>query len=394
MKLEETNRQGTLGQIEMPEVIIIGGGVIGCSIAYHLARSGCRDVLVLERNHIGSGSAEKCAGGIRQQFSTEINIRLSMESVKFFEHFEEETGHPADFHQNGYLILATTEEELEGFRQNVALQRKLGLEVCLLSPQEANEIVPQIDVEDILGATYCPKDGYADPYSVVQGFASAARRLGVKICEETEAIGIKVKGGRVRGVLTRKEEIEASVVVNAAGPYAAQIGKMVGLHIPIRPSRRHIFVTAPVHEFGNDMPMVVDFHNGFWFRKEGPALIFGMRNPDEPEGFDTSVDWGFLPIIAEVVCHRLPLLEDTGIIRGQAGLHEDTPDANAIVGEVSHVAGLYLSCSFSGHGFMHSPAVGRLMADLILTGKSTPDISSLALERFEAGAYQEEECFI
>jgi len=378
----------------MPEVIVVGGGVVGCSIAYHLAKLGCRDVAVLERDHVGAGSTEKCAGGIRQQFSTEINIRLSMESVKFFERFEEETGHPADFRQNGYLILATTEDELEVFRQNVALQRRLGPEVCLLSPQEANEMVPQVNVEDILGASYCPSDGYADPYSVVQGFASAARRLGVKICEETEAIGIKVEGGHVIGVLTQKEEIEAPVVVNAAGPHAAQVGEMVGLEIPIRPSRRHIFVTAPVHEFGKDMPMVVELHNGFWFRREGPTLIFGMRNPNEPEGFDTAVDWSSLPIIAEVASHRLPLLEDTGIMRAQAGLHEDTPDVNAFIGRVSDVDGLYLSCGFSGHGFMHSPAVGRLMAELILTGKPTLDISSLALERFKTGAYQEEKCFI
>jgi sarcosine oxidase subunit beta len=288
-------------------------------------------------------------------------------------------------------MLATTLEEIECFRQSVALQRKLGLEVHMLSPQEANEIVPQVNVEDILGATYCPTDGYADPYSVVQGFASAARRLGVKICEETEVIGIKVKGGHVKGVLTKREEIEAPLVVNAAGAHAAQIGRMVGLHIPIRPSRRHIFVTVPLHEFGKDMPMVVDFHSGFWFRKEGPCLIFGMRNPDEPEGFDTSVDWGFLSTIAGIASHRLPLLEDVGIMRGQAGLHGDTSDANAIVGKVSDVDGLYLSCGFSGHGFMHSPAVGRLMAELILTGKTTPDISLLAPERFKAGTYQKEE---
>jgi sarcosine oxidase subunit beta len=317
-----------------------------------------------------------------------------MESVKFFERFEEETGHPADFRQNGYLMLATTPEDLECFRENISLQRKLGLEVCLLSPQEVTDVVPQINVEDILGAAYCPSDGYADPYSVVQGFASAARRLSVKICEGTEVIGIRVKGDRVTGVVTRTEEIETLAVVNATGPHAAKIGEMAGLNIPIRSSRRHIFITAPVHEIGKGMPMVVDFHNGFWFRKEGQVLIFGMRNPDEPEGFDTTVDWGLLPIIAEVACHRLPLLIDMGIGRGQAGLHDDTPDANALIGNVPNVGGLYLACGFSGHGFMHSPAVGRVMAELILTGKSVPDISSLALERFKARAYKEEKCFI
>ena len=376
------------------DVVIIGAGVIGTSIAYHLAKMGCHNVAILEKDHVGSGSTSKCAGGIRQQFSTEINIRLSMESVRFFERFEGETGHPADFHQHGYLILATTEEELEAFRQSATQQHKLGLEVYLLSPQEAKGIVPQLNTEDILGATYSPTDGYADPYSVVQGFAYAARRLGVKLYEQTEVIGIEVVRQQVQGVLTNRGKFETRVLVNAAGAYTGKIGQMMGINIPIRPSRRHIFVTAPLDEIPKESPMVVDFHNGFWFRREGPGLIFGMRNPDEPEGFDTSVDWGFLPIIAEAASHRLPFLGDTGVMRGQAGLHDDTPDANAIIGGVPEVPGLYLACGFSGHGFMHSPAVGRLMAELILKGKPSLNISPLAFERFKSPYFQKEGIFI
>ena len=376
------------------EVIIIGGGVIGTSIAYHLANMGCHNVVILEKDRLGSGSTSKCAGGIRQQFSSEINIRLSIESVRFFQHFEEETGHPADFHQYGYLILATTDEELEALRQSVALQREPGLETYLLSPQEAKEVVLQLNTEDILGATYCPTDGYADPYSVVQGFASVARRLGVKIYEQTEVIGIEVVQQQVRGVLTNRGKLETRVLVNAAGAYASKIGQMVGINIPIRPSKRHIFVTAPLDEISKESPMVVDFHNGFWFRREGPGLIFGMRNPDEPEGFDISVDWGFLPIIAEAASYRLPFLGDTGVMRGQAGLHDDTPDAQAIIGEVPEVLGLYLACGFSGHGFMHSPAVGRLMAELILKGKPSLSISPLAFDRFKSPYFQKEGIFI
>ena len=380
---------------KIADVIIIGAGVIGCSIAYHLAKMGCRDVVVLERNYIGSGSTEKCAGGIRQQFSTEINIKLSMESVRFFERFEEETGHPADFRQNGYLMLATSQEELEGFRQNVALQRQLGLKVYLLSPEELKEIVPPLDVQDISGATFCPTDGYADPYSVVQGFACAARRLGAKIYEDTEVIGIKQKEQGIQGVVTNWGEFVAPVLVNAAGPHAAQVGEMAGLDIPVHPSRRHIFVTTPLDEIRKDAPMVVDFHSGFWFRREGTGLIFGMRNPDEPESFDTCVDWGFLPTIGKVALRRLPLLGNTGVVRGQAGLHDDTPDANAILGGVSEIDGLYLACGFSGHGFMHSPAVGRIMAELILTrGSSSPDVSSLTLHRFRQQPCQIEKVFI
>jgi len=372
------------------EVIIIGGGVVGCSIAYHLAKNRCRDVIVVERNTIGSGATDKCTGGIRQQFSSDINIKLSIESVNFFEHFQEETGYPADFRQNGYLILATSEDELEAFRNNVALQQSLGADVCILSPQQAGEIVPSMNTEDVLGATYCPTDGYADPYSVVQGFASAARKCGARIYEDTEAVAIDAKGSRINGVLTSAGKFESPVLVNAAGPHAAEVARMAGLDIPVRPLRRHIFVAATVEEVSKNAPLVIDFHNGLWFRREGPSLIFGMRNPDELEGFDTSIDWGFFTnSLAKAACHRLPFLSDVGILRAQAGLHSDTPDYNAILGEVPGIEGLYLACGFSGHGFMHSPATGRLMAELIMNGKTDLDLSLLSLDRFKAGVLQE-----
>jgi len=380
------------------QVVIIGAGVIGCSIAYHLSRMGCRDVLVLEKDAIGCGSTGKCAGGVRQQFSTETNVRLSMESVRFFECFEEITGHTADFRQNGYLMLATSDECLDNFRHNVEMQRKLGVEVHLLSPQEARGLVPQLNINDVTGATYCPDDGYADPYSVVQGFASAAKRNGVRILEGVEVTAISVAGGKVKSVATVDDTFDASVVVNAAGPYAAIIGRMAGVRLPVRPSRRHIFVTSPVpaNEMRRDLPMVVDFNNGFWFRREGPSLIFGMRNPDEPEGFDISVDWDFLNgALGKAAAHRLPILERTGIVRAQAGLHEDSPDDNGLVGTVRGIEGFYVACGFSGHGFMHSPAMGRLVAELIL-GKEVDrtTLSDLSPERFDGKVVKREACFI
>ena len=377
------------------DVIIIGAGVIGCSIAYHLAKMGCRNVVVLEKDSIGSGSTSKCAGGIRQQFATEVNIKLSMESVKFFERFEEETGYTADFRQYGYLMLATTKDEVKQFKENVVLQQKLGVDVRLISPQDAREILPQLNVKDVLSATFCPTDGYADPYSVVQGFASAAKRMGVKILEQTEVVGVKTKTGRVQCVTTSDGEFFADAVCIAAGAYSAPVGAMVQLDIPVHPHKRHIFVTAPSNEIDKRSPLLVDFHTGFWFRREGPGLIFGMRNPNESESYDISVDWSFLQTICKFATRRLPLLLDLGIARGQAGLHEDTPDANAILGTVPQVEGLYLACGFSGHGFMHSPAVGRLMAHLILgAGSPSPDISPLALQRFQQEACQTEKVFI
>ncbi|GAI12158.1 unnamed protein product, partial [marine sediment metagenome] len=269
------------------EVVIIGAGIIGTSIAYHLAKAGCHDVVVLEKDAIGMGSTAKCGGGIRKQFSTEVNIGLSIESVEFFEHFEEETGHVPDFRQYGYLMLATTESEMDAFRRNVALQQELGVDVYLLSPHEAKEVVPQLNIEDILGATYCPTDGVADPYSVVQGFASTARRLGVKIYEGVEVTGMKLAGSRVQGVLTSKDEIGTPVVVNAAGPYAGQVGKMVSLDIPICVTKRHAFFTGPSDKIRKDVPFILDLHTGFVLRREGPVIMFGMREDNALETFDT-----------------------------------------------------------------------------------------------------------
>ncbi|MFC2058015.1 NAD(P)/FAD-dependent oxidoreductase [Chloroflexota bacterium] len=380
--------------IAKAEVVIIGAGVVGTSIAYHLAKKGCTDVLVLEKDSIGDGSTAKCAGGIRQQFSTEINIRLAMESVRFFQNFTEETGHTPDFKQNGYLILATTDQEVEAFRQNVAQQKSLGLEVNLLSPEGAKEMSPQLNSDDISGASYCSSDGFADPYQVTHGFASAARKLGVRIQEGTEVIALNLKSGRVRGVVTNKGEIAANTVVNAAGPYAAEIGKMAGVEIPVTPSRRHIFFTTPLSQISAAAPMVIDFHTGFWFRRESQGLMLGMRNPEELPGFDISVDWDFLPRLAKISSHRLPLLNESGIVRGWAGLHADTPDWHAIMGKVPGVEGLICAVGFSGHGFMHSPATGRLIAELILEGSTSIDISPLALERFSGRTCPEEKIFI
>ncbi len=385
------------------EVVVIGGGVVGISIAYHLAKRGCGDVVVVERKYLGSGSTEKCPGGIRQQFASEVNVRLSAESVRFFERFEEETGHAADFRQYGYLILATSREDMAAFGENVRLQRRLGVDVELLPPDDVAAMVPGIECADVLGATFSPRDGFADPYSVVAGFASAARRLGVKVLEDTEVTAIELRAGKVDGVATSRGRLATPVVINAAGPWAAAVGRMAGVDIPIRPSPRHVFITGPVLNrpgpfwglADRRLPMAIDFATGFWFRREGPSLIFGMRNPAEPEGFSVDIDWDFFTEgLAPVACRRLPALREIGIDRAQAGLHSDTPDRNAILGEAGEADGLFLACGFSGHGFMHSPAVGRLMTDLILDGAASPDVTALRPERFGEGETGGEAAFI
>lgn len=374
------------------EVIIIGAGIIGTSIAYHLAKLGCRQVIVLEKEDtIGSGSTAKAAGGVRQQFYNEVNIKLSIESVKFFERFEEEIGSPIDFRQCGYLRLVSTEEELQWLCQMMALQQKLGVKVYLLSPREAKKIVPVLNTDDVLGAAYCPTDGKLDPYSVVQGYAVAARRLGARIYRGIEVIGIKItKSHQVQGVLSNEGEIAAPVVVNAAGPYAGRVGKTVGLDIPVHPHKKHTFFTAPSDEIRKDAPIVIDLHSDFGIWREGPGLAFNGPDPDQAKGFDITVDWSCLPKIAERVMPRFPFLADVGIMRAEAGLHPDTPDQSPILGGVSEIGGLYLACGLNSQGVMHSPAVGRLMAEYILGIGSDPAISFLRLSRFKDGTLQEE----
>ena len=373
------------------EVIIVGAGVIGTSIAYHLVKLGCRDVVVLEKeNTIGSGSTAKAAGGVRHQFLNEVNVKLSVESIKSFKHFEEEMGSVIDFRQHGYLFLACTDQELENLRQRVALQRKYGIEVYLLSPGEAKEIVPALNIDDVLGASYGPTDGRVDPYSVVQGYAAFARRLGAKIYTDIEVVAINTKNQQVQGVSSSDGEIEAPIVVNAAGPYAGLVGKTVGLDIPVHSHKKHSFITVPSDEIPKDAPFIVDLHRDVLIWREGQGVAFNSPDHDQTEGFDTAVDWSCLPKIAQRVVPRFPFLADTGIMRAEAGLHPDTLDKSAILGDVPELKGLYLACGLNSQGIMHAPAVGRIMAEYILGISSDPAISLLRLSRFKEGALQNE----
>ncbi|MFQ6057501.1 MAG: NAD(P)/FAD-dependent oxidoreductase [Anaerolineae bacterium] len=370
--------------IDKAQVVIIGGGVIGASVAYHLARKGCRDVILLEREAaLGMGSTGRSAGGIRQQFSTPTNIQLSMASVKQFRRFAEELDYPARFNWVGYLFLLSTEEDWDAFQHSVALQQSLGLkEVRLLSPEEAHDLVPQLNVEDILGATFCPTDGVGDPYEVCQGYAQGARRLGVRILLETEAVGIRVERERVRGVQTPRGEIEAEWVVNAAGPYAGVVGRMAGVELPIKPYRRHIFVTHAFDGLPEVFPMTIDFAPSFYFRREGAGILMGMTDKEEPPSFNTNVNWSLLDRVVEQAMHRVPVLAEAGIMNAWAGLYDTTPDANPILGPIPEVEGFLCAAGFSGHGFMHSPMTGQLIAELIVDGQTSLDITPLSIERF------------
>ena len=369
------------------DVVIVGGGCMGASVAFHLARLGVTNVVLVERESmLGAGSTGRNAGGVRHQFSNDANIRLSIESIAFLERFEHETGFPADLHQDGYLFLLSSPASEETFRRNVSLQRGLGIEVDWLSPDEAARLAPGVHVDGVVAATFCRKDGIADPNGVTMGFAKGAEAAGVTIVRETEVTGLCVTQNHVAAVETSRGRIDTPVVVNAAGPHARAVGLMAGVDVPVDPYRRHIFIaTAPPTGVPASKIMVIDFDTTFYFHREGGGVLFGMGAKEETPTFDTTVQWDFLPEVIDVAVRRLPALRDAAVTHQWAGLYEVTPDANPIIGPAIGVGGLFLINGFSGHGFQHSPAAGRVLADVIAGRDPKFDLSPFAAERFTVG---------
>ena len=372
------------------DVVIIGGGIIGLSIAYYLALKKAGRVVLYEKGQLGEGSTSRCVGGIRTQFSTEINIRFSLESLKTFEGFEEEFGVAPEFRRIGYLFLATTERETEIFKENMKLQKKFGIPVEYLSSEEIGSRWSYLRVDDVLGGTFCAWDGVAGPNEILSGFASGAKRAGVRIHEGMEVTGISTEKGRIRSVKTTDGEVSTSVVVNAGGPYAASIGEMIGIKIPVKPLRRQIFITAPFHLTDHPIPLTIDFHRGWYFRQEGDGYLLSGPLDEEPS-FNLNTEYDAMVEASENAVYRVPSLEKARIARGWAGLYEISPDHHAILGGVPGVEGFVVANGFSGHGFQHSPAVGKVISELIVDGKAlTIDISSLSIERFEKGELMSE----
>jgi heterotetrameric sarcosine oxidase beta subunit len=381
------------------DVVIIGGGCMGASVAYHLTRRGLADIVLLEREQmLGTGSTGRNAGGVRHQFSNAANIRLSIESIGLLERFADEVGYTIDFHQDGYLFLLASEASVETFRQNVALQRGLGVDVDWLDASAAERLAPGLNADGIAAATFCARDGIADPNGVTMGFAKAAQAAGAAIERDTEATGIHVDGGRVTHVDTARGSIETRIVVNAAGPHARAVGRLAGVDVPVDPYRRHIFIASAAADRPPDWPssriMVIDFDTTFYFHREGAGLLFGMGDPNETPTFDMTVQWDFLPQVIDVAVTRLPALADASISHAWTGLYEVTPDANPIIGPARAVDGLFLINGFSGHGFQHSPAAGRILADVIAGVDPGFDITPFALERFAAGSASGERYFV
>lgn len=359
------------------EVVVLGGGVMGASALYHLATAGCTDTVLLERETLGSGSTSKAAGGIRAQFSDELNVRIGLECIRRYERFAEEPGGEIGFRQWGYLFLLTTRDEVAAFTRSVELQQAIGVPSRLLTPGEAAAIVPQLRTDDLLAATYCPIDGYATPEAAVQGYASAAARRGATIVQGCEAQAILVRDGRVTAVETSRGRIEASRVILTAGVWSPGLAATAGVELPVSRERRHVFVTEPGDELPHELPLTIDFSTGFYFHREGRSLLFGGRA-------DTLED------LAPDAVHRLPALEELPVRSTWWGYYELSPDHNAIVGACRDPGGLVYATGFSGHGFQQGPVIGEHVA-LLALGLPTPfDLTPLSLDRFATGAARAE----
>lgn len=365
----------------MPDVVIIGAGIVGASIAYHLKREGVRDVVLLEReSHTGKGSTGKSMGGVRAQFATEPNIRMSMHSIAFFRDHAEQTGYRAQ----GYLFAATTEPHLTYLRANRELQHALGLqEARELSAAEIRAAVPEMRADDILGGSFCSTDGFVDPHSTLQYFLDGAR-----VHKNTAATAIHSKAGRITGVGTTAGLLETAVVVNASGAWASEVAALAGVDLPVVPLRRALVPTEPFDRLSHGLPMVVDMSTGFHFRPESLGFLLAWNDPAEMPGYRTGVAPGFVEKLLERAADRVPLFAEAQVNprRAWAGLYEVSPDHHAILGQVPGTPGFYCANGFSGHGVMHSPATGQILADLIIQGEtSLIDAGVLSYDRFRTG---------
>ncbi len=364
--------------MQTADVVIIGGGIVGSSIAWHLTAAGHKNVLVIERETAqGKGSTGKSMGGVRAQFSTPVNIQMSLHSIPFYASFEDLLDHPSGYRAQGYLFLATKESHLAYLRTNLERQKALGLKTAQLMPAEdIVRLLPQLRSDE-------------DPYSVMTGFMARALEQGTTLWKNTEVTGVSKDGQGIRSVETSRGHVATRTVVNAAGAWSAQIAKFAGVELPVEPLRRMLVPSEPCTDFPHTSPMVIDMSNGFHFRPEGLGFLLAWNDPEETPGFKMDFELAFIEKVLVRAADRVPAFENLAVNpkRAWAGLYEMTPDHHCILGPVPDVPGLFLANGFSGHGVMHSPATGKILADLILTGKTSvvDDVSVLSLERFARG---------
>src|SRR3954464_12877947 len=333
--------------MQTADVLIIGGGIVGASIAYHLTAAGQKNVFILEReSHQGKGSTGKSMGGVRAQFSTPVNIQMSLYAIPFYSSFEERLGHPCGYRPQGYLFLATNRSHLEYLTANQKIQKSLGLKnVEMIAVEHLRKDYPQLRTDDVLAASFCATDGFVDPYSAMTGFTAVAVENGARILRGTEVSGFQ-RDGENFVVHTSKGDFTASVVVNAAGPWAGEIAKMVGVELPVKPLRRMLIPTEPFADFPHTSPMIIDMSNGFHFRPEALGFLLAWNDPEENTfSYNTDFDAGFIEKVLTRAADRVPCFENIAVNpkRCWAGLYEMTPDHHAILGPVPEVPGFFLA---------------------------------------------------
>jgi len=373
------------------DVVIVGGGIVGSSIAYHLTEQGCRRVLIVEReSHQGKGSTGKSMGGVRAQFTTPVNIQMSLYSIPFYAAFDQRLDHPAGYRPQGYLFVATRNSHLQYLEKNQNLQKSLGLhDVLMMSAANILDLVPQLRADDILGGSFCPTDGFVDPYSAMTGFSKKAVENGATIWKSCEVTGISTASDGTFAVTTSRGEVQSRTVVNAAGAWAAEIARMAGIDLPVTPLRRMLIPTEPFDGVSHEIPMVIDMTNGFHFRPESRGFLLAWNDPEETPGYKFHFEPDFIEKVLTRAADRVPCFENLAVNpkRAWAGLYEMSPDHHGIIGEFEELPGFYAANGFSGHGVMHAPATGKIVADLIMSGgtKVVTDVAALSPSRFRAG---------
>jgi sarcosine oxidase subunit beta len=367
------------------DVVIIGGGIVGCSTAFELAKRGVTDVLLIEKGYISSGATGRCGAGIRQQWGSELNASLAMESTEIFEHLEEYTGynHSCELHQGGYLLVAYTEKEWEQFQENLKVQHRLGIDSRAVDLKEAKEIVPFLNTEGMFGATFCQKDGHANPFHCTQAYAQGAKRLGVDIATYTTVTGLTTSGGRISGVETDHGYVEARTVINCANTRAPELARMVGDEIPVYAERHQALVTEPVAPLMDCM--VMSFHRSYYVQQTPHGSFVMGIGPQEEPSHNFRSSWQFLERNCAIICEALPPLRKLRVVRQWAGQYDLSPDRNPIINEAGKAKGFYSVCGFSGHGFMVSPRVAILLANYLTNQKDSLDIRRFSAKRYETG---------
>jgi sarcosine oxidase subunit beta len=365
-------------------VVVVGGGVIGTSIAFHLAEAGVPDVLLLDSGPLGGGSTCRAAGGVRAMFSDEVNVALGLRSLEAFADFGARPGQEIDLHRVGYLFLLDDPGHVRAMTEAVALQNALGVPSRMIGPEEAAALAPLISTDGLLAAALSPTDGHCTPESVVLGYATGARRLGATLVPHCPVTDLRIVDGRVAGVGTAAGAVRTDTVVCAAGAWSGRVAALAGVDLPVTPLRRQVVITEPVVGLPPDLPMTIDFSTSFYFHGEGRGLLMGMSDPDEVPGFLLERSDAWLPRLAAAVAHRAPALADVGLRSGWAGLYEMTPDHNALIGEADEVSRFLYATGFSGHGFLMGPAVGEVVRDLVLRRPPPVDVGVLSVDRLRA----------